>query len=168
MPEACDDFSTWITPQLGRLTRISRAFAAPADQQDLMQELLISVWKARAAFRGEASMATFIYRVAHNRAVTWKRREGIMGLRLFSARHDLAAMAADTCRAPEERRLEALYAAIRQLPPVDRSLILLSLEGVSYADMSALHGLSENTIGVRLTRARARLVAIAGDMSDGF
>lgn len=168
MGKADDDFSAWITPHLGRLTRISRAFAAPADQQDLMQELLISVWRARPAFRGEASVSTFIYRVAHNRALTWKRREGIMGLRFFNARHDLADMAADTCREPEERRLGALYAAIRQLPVIDRSLMLLSLDGVPYADMCALHGFTENTIGVRLTRARARLVTIAGEISDGF
>jgi RNA polymerase sigma factor (sigma-70 family) len=168
MPQADDDFAQWITPHLSRLARISRAFAAPADQPDLMQELLISVWKARPAFRSEASVATFIYRVAHNRALTWKRRDKLMGLRLFNARHELADMAADTCREPDQRRLEGLYAAIRQLPLVDRSLMLLSLDGVSYTDMSALHGLSENTIGVRLSRARTRLAAIVGEMSDGF
>ncbi|CAL4869326.1 hypothetical protein MMA231_03618 (plasmid) [Asticcacaulis sp. MM231] len=168
MPEADDDFTGWITPHLSRLARISRAFAAPADQHDLMQELLISVWKARPAFRGEASPATFIYRVAHNRALTWKRRDALMGLRFLNARHELADMAADTCREPDQQRLDGLYTAIRQLAPVDRSLMLLSLDGVAYADMSALHGLSENTIGVRLSRARARLVAIVGEMSDGF
>ncbi len=165
MPPTNDEFSAWITPHLARLTRISRAFAAPADRHDLMQELLIAVWKARPAFRGEASPATFIYRVAHNRALTWKRRENLLGLRLFQARHDLALMADDDACDP---RLEALYAAIRQLPAVDRSLVLLSLDGVSYADISALHGLSENTIGVRLTRARARLTAMMGRTSGGF
>ncbi len=168
MPEADDDFAQWITPHLSRLARISRAFAAPADQHDLMQELLVSVWKARPAFRGEASPGTFIYRVAHNQALTWKRRDTLVGLRLLNARHELADMAADTCREPEEQRLEVLYTAIRQLPPIDRSLMLLSLDGVPYADISVMHGLSENTIGVRLSRARARLVAIVEELSDGF
>lgn len=159
-----DDFSEWIAPHIGRLTRISRAFAAPADRHDLMQELLIAAWKARPAFRGDAAPATFIYRVAHNRALTWKRREGLRWLRFPLLQGEVP----DVPEPASDDRLETLYAAIRQLPPVDRSLMLLSLDSVSYADMSALHGLSESNIGVRLNRARARLTVLIGDMSDGF
>ena len=162
------DFADWIRPHLGMLSRISRAFAAPADQHDLLQELLLTAWKARPSFRADSSAATFLYRVGHNRALTWKRREGLRALRLFEARHEIAAAEADTNRQPEERQLQALYAAIRQLPPIDRSLVLSSLEGVSYADMAALHGLSESNIGARLTRTRARLVGLAAEMSDGL
>ena len=159
-----DNFAEWIGPHIGRLTRISRAFAAPADRHDLMQELLITLWKARPAFRGDASPATFVYRVAHNRALTWKRRQTLSWLRFPILQGDVP----DVPEPAADDRLETLYAAIRELPPVDRSLMLLSLDGVSYADMSALHGLTESNIGVRLTRARARLVAIIGDMSDGL
>ncbi|MBP2161766.1 RNA polymerase sigma factor [Asticcacaulis sp. BE141] len=162
---ADDDFADWIAPHVGRLTRISRAFAAPADRHDLMQELLIAVWKARPAFRGDASPATFIYRVAHNRALTWRRREGLRWLKFARFRDDLMNLPPES---GEDPRLETLYAAIRELPPVDRSLMLLALDGVSYADMSALHALSESNIGARLTRARARLMAIIGETSDGF
>jgi hypothetical protein len=52
-------FDDWIRPHLGALMRIARAFAEPADQHDLMQELMISAWKAMPAFRGEAAASTF-------------------------------------------------------------------------------------------------------------
>lgn len=161
------DFAAWIRPHLAMLRRISRAFAASADQGDLFQELLISAWKAWPAFRGDSTPATFLYRVAHNRALTWRRREGLRLLRFLEARPDLAALS-DSGDSETHRQLDALYAAIRQLPPVDRSLVLLSLEGVSYADMSALHGLSESNIGARLSRARARLTTLVAEASDGF
>jgi len=159
-----DDFREWIAPHVGRLARISRAFAPPADRHDLMQELLIAVWKARPAFRGDAAPATFVYRVAHNRALTWKRREGLRWLRFPILQGEVP----DVAEPVPDDRLETLYAAIRQLPPVERSLMLLSLDGVPYADMSALHGLSEANIGARLTRARARLMALIGETSDGL
>lgn len=162
--EGNDDFAEWIAPHAGRLARISRAFAPPADRHDLMQELLIAVWKARPAFRGDATPATFIYRVAHNRALTWKRREGLRWLRFPLLRGDAPELPAPA----EDDRLERLYDAIRQLPHIDRSLMLLSLDGVAYTDMALLHGLSESNIGVRLTRARARLMTIIGDTSDGL
>lgn len=61
--------------------------------------------------------------------------------------------------------LELLYAQIRQLPPVDRSLILLHLDGVSYAEMAELHGLTETNVGARLTRLKQKLSAAMKDVS---
>jgi RNA polymerase sigma-70 factor (ECF subfamily) len=161
------EFADWIRPHLSMLRRISRAFAASGDQTDLFQELLISAWKAWPNFRGDSSAATFLYRVAHNRALTWKRREGLRWLRFLEAQPDLAALT-ESGDTETHRQLDRLYAAIRQLPPIDRSLILSSLEGVSYADMSALHALSESNIGARLSRARTRLSTLVSEDSDGL
>lgn len=148
-----DRFQAWIGAHLGVLHRIARAFATGADQQDLLQELLVSVWRAGPSFRGESAPATFIFRVAHNRALTWRRGE---------TRRRLRAEAYQRLRVDEESGeeplLERLYAAIRQLEPLDRSLVLLSLEGQSYADIAALHGLSESNVGARLSRARQKLI----------
>jgi len=60
----------------------------------------------------------------------------------------------------EDPLLERLYEAIRQLEPLDRSLVILSLEGQSYAEIAALHGLSETNIGARLSRARQKLTQL--------
>jgi RNA polymerase sigma-70 factor (ECF subfamily) len=156
-------FSEWISPHLPALRRLSRAFAASADQADLLQELLIAVWRAWPAFRGESLPATFIYRVAHNRALTWKRRESLRLLRLFETqREGLQQLLPE----PPDARLDQVFDALRALPPLDRSLMLLWLEQTPYADMAALHGLSESHIGVRLNRARARLATLVQELSD--
>lgn len=151
------DFTDWIRPHLGALTRLSRAFAAPSDQPDLLQELTIAVWKARPAFRGQSALSTFVYRVAHNRALTWKRRQGLWALRLFNHAADIAQVLSSQGSDVDQSRLDTVYDAIRRLPPLDRSLMLLSLEGVAHAEIAALHGLTVSNVGVRLTRARDRL-----------
>jgi RNA polymerase sigma factor (sigma-70 family) len=160
-------FADWLAPHLGALRRISRAFAEPADQHDLMQELMLAVWSAQPRFQDRSAAATFVYRVAHNAALTWKRgetrrrrrREGIEVEMALRVEHDRAE--------PEAGLLERLYAAIRTLPPVDRSLILLSLDGVAYGEIAQLHGLSETNVGARLTRIRARLSTLVKDDGDG-
>lgn len=159
------NFDDWIRPHLGALMRIARAFAEPADQHDLMQELMISAWKAMPAFRGEAAPSTFIYRVAHNRALTWKKRHALSLFRAHAAQTDMAVLN-DGGTGEDQPQLDALYAALRQLSPIDRSLMLLWLEATPYADMAALHGLSESNIGARLTRARARLIPLTRELSD--
>lgn len=159
-------FDDWIKPHLSALMRISRGFADPADQPDLLQELMIALWKAQPSFRGDSAVATFVYRVAHNRALTWKKRQTLNILRFFQARHDLANLFSPHDSRGQAAQLDALYAAIRQLSPVDRSLMLLWLDQVPYADMAALHGLTESHVGARLTRARQKLSVLTREVRD--
>ena len=162
-----EQFGEWMRAHLGVLHRISRTFAEPADQHDLLQELMIAAWKAMPAYRGDASPVTFLWRVAHNRALTWRRREsGRRGRERTAAAG--AAFLAETAGDSDAALLDRLYTAVRKLPPVDRSIVLLSLEGAAYRDISALHGLSETNVGARLTRARQKLTTLVEGDGDGL
>jgi RNA polymerase sigma factor (sigma-70 family) len=152
-------FERWMTEYPGILHHVARGFADGVDQHDLMQELMLAVWRAIPAYRTEAKASTFVYRVAHNAALTWKRTQ-----RNYRGRVErFETLAAPVERdveaksAREREALELIYAHIRALPPVDRSLILLHLDGVSYAEMAEIHGLSEGNVGVRLTRLKQKL-----------
>ncbi|MDI1365324.1 MAG: RNA polymerase sigma factor [bacterium] len=158
-------FADWLGPHLAALRRISRAFAPPADQHDLLQELMVAVWRAWPRFEDRSTAATFVYRVAHNTALTWKRTETRRRRRRDAVEAELG-LRSDTGD-PAAALLERLYRGIRTLPPVDRSLILLSLDGVAYGEIARLHGLSETNVGARLTRIRARLSTLVKDDGDG-
>jgi len=147
-------FHEWSEQHGAIVERAARAFARGADRDDLRQELLLAIWRAIPSFRGEARPATFLYRVVHNTALVWRR-----GRRAPVESLEAVAEPAAPETGGDERRLGALYAAIRRLPPVDRSLMLLSLDGVSYAEMAEIHGLTPNAVGARLTRARDRLAS---------
>ena len=133
---------------------------APQDQEDLFQDVLLQVWSSIPGFRGEAKETTWIYRVAFNTALAWRRGE-----RRRRERHeaflkfDLSplAHASHMDSLPEQEVVEQLYAAIRQLPKVDASLALMHLDGLSYQEMAAVVGISENYIGVKLNRIRKQL-----------
>ena len=148
-------FQAWMGEHLALLHRIARAFASPADQHDLLQELMLAVWRAAPSFRGDAAASTFIFRVAHNRAMTWRRSE----VRRRRRHNEYERLRVED-GAHADPLLERLYAAIRQLETLDRSLLILSLEGQSYAEIAAIHGLSETNVGARLTRARKKLTQI--------
>jgi RNA polymerase sigma-70 factor (ECF subfamily) len=161
-------FKGWMRDHLAVLHRISRAFAEPADQHDLLQELMITVWKAAASFRGDSAPATFIYRVAHNRAISWRRREFGRIRGAASIEQDWPLLNAGSEDADDAAMLDRLYAVIRMLGILDRSLILLSLEGASYREMSRLHAISEANVGVRLNRARKWIAAQMEAYGDGL
>jgi RNA polymerase sigma factor (sigma-70 family) len=161
-------FADWLAPHLAVLRRISRAFAEPADQHDLMQELMLAVWSARPRFQDRSAAATFVYRVAHNTALTWKRGESRRRRRREAIEAEMALRVEQTAAEPEAGLLERLYTAIRTLPTVDRSLVLMSLDGLAYAEIARHHGLSETNVGARLSRIRQRIAALVEDPDDGL
>lgn len=152
-------FTVWLSAHVGLLHRVANGFASGADRDDLMQELLLALWRAVPAFAGASKESTFIYRVAHNAALTWRR-----GAATYTRQVErFAAQPRPEPAAPASRDDEALvliYGAIRQLPPVDRSLIMLQLDGVGYAAIAEIHGLTENNVGVRLNRIRRKLTEL--------
>ena len=134
--------------------------AAPQDQDDLFQDVCLQIWQSIPAFRGEAKETTWIYRVAFNTALVWRRgeRRRRVGHDTFLKLEVLPqAQPSHAAALPEQEIIQQLYAAIRQLPKVDASLALMHLDGLSYTEMAEVLGISENYIGVKLNRVRKQL-----------
>lgn len=83
---------------------------------------------------------------------------------------DLGQMAANSATPAEavDRRdmIEKLYGAIHAMDDFDRALVLLMLEGLPYAEIAEVTGLTENHVGVALTRARRRLATLMKGVID--
>jgi RNA polymerase sigma-70 factor, ECF subfamily len=154
-------FRRWLDIHLGLLWKVVRAFAAtPQDQEDLFQQMLLQLWTSLPAFRGEAKESTWIYRVSFNTALAWGRDE--KRRRLKHEAFIKLNIAPEPPAHPHEKShdeeiVEMLYTTIRQLPQLDASLALMQLDGLSYREMSDVLGISENHVGVKLTRIRAHL-----------
>jgi RNA polymerase sigma-70 factor (ECF subfamily) len=150
-------FAEWTRDHSAILYRVVNGFATGDDRNDLLQELLLAVWKSIPAFRGQAKASTYLYRVCHNAALLWIRTEKNYRRRI----EQLSAFAPDESSADADsltdERLVQLYSAIRQLKPPDRSLMLLALDGLSYREMAEVLGISESNVGVRLNRAKTQL-----------
>ena len=154
-------FRRWLDEHIGLMMKVVRGCAAsPQDQDDLFQEVLLQMWSSIPAFRGEAKETTWIYRVAFNTALGWRRgerrrREGHE--RFVKFVESPATQPSHVDSTPEQEIVERLYAAIRQLPKLDAALALMHLDGLSYQEMAEVVGISENYIGVKLSRIRQQI-----------
>ncbi len=157
-------FERWLGAHGAILHHVAHGFAEGDERKDLMQELLLAVWRAVPVFRSDSSPSTFPYRVSHNAALTWRRTQQNYRRKVeaFGSLPPEVPNAADSSAS----RLERIYAEIRRLPPLDRSLMLLSLDGLGYRDMAAIHGLTESNVGVRLNRARQKLIQSLKETSN--
>jgi RNA polymerase sigma-70 factor (ECF subfamily) len=160
-------FREWLTTHRGIVVKVARSFAqSPADSADLQQELLLQLWLSLPRFAGQSQASTWVYRVCLNTALTWRRGNVRRTQRIVDGA-DLALIAAEPAQDAGDRELlEQLYDAIRALPGSDRALILLSLDGLAYREIAEITGLTENHVGVALTRARKKLAALMKGVVD--
>jgi len=159
-------FDAWLRDHKGLLFKVVRAYAFTGeDQDDLLQEIVIQVWHSIPQYRGDAAVTTWLYRIAFYAALGWVRKE---------KKHRTGKQSLDgveqilTVRSSaKDSRLQWLYEQIANLNPVDRSLMLLMLDGFSYKEIAGILGISESNVGVKINRIKARL-AKPSEANHGF
>ena len=162
-------FQRWLEQHTGLVFKVARAFvASEADRDDLVQEILLQLWRSLPRFEGKAKESTWIYRVALHTALAWHRsekkhrveRNPLSVIEELPAPHDPIARERDEL-------VENLYAAIRRLPKVDAALVLLYLDDLSYREMAEVLGISETNVGVKLNRVRKTLAELMKEVPHG-
>ena len=145
----------------GLISRIALSYEADAAlRRDLIQDILLAVWMALPAYRGDASLKTFVARIAQKRAISHVTRRAREPRQV-----ELPADLVSAAPPPDEIAVrndlkQQVVEAIQLLPLPQREAIVLSLEGFSYAEMSDILGISANAAMLRCQRAKTTLKSI--------
>ena len=166
-------FRQWFGDYKNLIFKVVKAYAdSPQDEDDLFQEILLQIWCSIPCFRGGAKETTWIYRVALNTALVWRRTEKRMIRRLRTKILDVR----DISRVKEDcdellknqQVLDKVYNLIKQLPKSECSIVLLYLDGLSYDEMADVLGISKSNVGVRLNRAKKKLAQLLKGLINDF
>ena len=128
-----------------------------AEIDDLFQEILIRLWNGFDHYEGRSTAQTWIYRVALNTAINQDKKER-RRIETVPLTVDIDPYEADD---PKTQQIRELYDRISRLDLIDRSLLLLWLEGISYDEIGAIIGITPNNVGVRLSRIKDKLVKMS-------
>lgn len=155
-------FESVLREHAPTLSGVARRFCrSDSEREDLLQEVKVAIWRALPRFRGDSSLKTYIYRVAHNRASTITRRRQKPFIPMDDASPygldfgESQISQEDQLRGQRERQRLAL--AICDLPPTLRGVLRLELKDLSDAEIAHTCGITEKNVSVRLTRARQQL-----------
>lgn len=125
--------------------------------EELFQETLIRLWTGLESFAGRSEERTWVYRVALNTAINLhkskKRRVHTMPLTF-----DIEALPPDDAKSQQVRQLHDIIA---QLDPMDKALVQLWLDDLSYADIGAIMGITPSNVGSRLMRIKEKLIELS-------
>ena len=163
---------------------IARSLQDPADAQDITQEVFIKVFRSIGSFHGEASLRTWLYRIALHEASNqrrWWSRHKRQELTIDTPANDvsdgeeamcLGAMLADKAGSPYDHvAMSELRARVddclRRLPEAFRTVVVLrEMEGFCYEEIGEVLDLPAGTVKSRLKRGRAALKEIL--IADGL
>lgn len=135
-----------------------RMTGSAADAEEAAQDAFVQAWRSLHLHRGDASFKTWLLRIATNRCldlVAARRPTASLPLTLEDQIGDAGV------QAEERERLRALTQAILALPPDARAaLVLREFQGLSYAEVAELLGISLAAVKGRIHRARLELTAM--------
>lgn len=141
-----------------------RVLGSASDAEDAVQETFVKLARNAASFRGESQLSTWLYRVARNVCTDRIRYEA----RRPSTPVDDVAAVSDLADPDDELGARdtalAVQGALAQLDERSRTLLLLiAVDGLSYAEAAEVSGLPVGTVKSRVSRARLRLGELLAD-----
>lgn len=151
------EFEQTIKENTGVLHKLCRVYTFNADEyEELFQEMLIQVWLSIENFRGEAKISTWIYQICINTALGF-RSKLVRSKKQFEPL-DGKIFIQPVSEFTEDPRLPRLYAAIRELKPIDRAIVSLYLDDKSYDETARIIGISKTNVATRLMRLKKSLM----------
>ena len=158
-------FTQWMTEHENLLRHIITGFEAkPAIQDELFQEIALNIWRALPKFRQDASVKTFVARIAHNVLATHVAKS-VKSIKVTQDLSQLHQDAEQDCpqstpyqQLNKAQRQQRLAACIRQLTLEQQQVITLALEGMSYQEIAQVLDITTSLVGVRLKRAKTALM----------
>jgi len=132
----------------------------PALRQELQQELHLALWQSLAGFRGDCSLRTWVYRVAHNVGARHVQQHAGKGQMLeLDEIVELADERHDPGHTERRLDLQRVLALVHRLAPLDRELMLLYLEELDAASIADVTGLSARNVATKIHRIKALLAS---------
>ena len=139
----------------GALERLARVYEADAELcRDLLQEIHVALWRSFATFNGSCSLRTWIYRVAHNTAISHVARERRRKAGGLVSLEEIEAQPAANFDGDRRQQFQQLMAMVRQLKPIDRQVILAYLEEMDAATIGEITGLSAGNVAIKVHRIK--------------
>jgi RNA polymerase sigma-70 factor, ECF subfamily len=152
-----DQFLDILEKNIGIILKIARAYSKTlADKEDLINDITFELWKSFARFRGDSKISTWIYRIALNTAMNFKRKKD--NDRLFFLDDIKQAEKQNwLTEQPDSSQSEILYQCIYELDKLNKAIILLYLDGNSHDEISGITGISRTNVGTRISRIKEQL-----------
>lgn len=152
-----DQFLDILEKNIGIIIKIARAYSKTLpDKEDLINDITLELWKSYGRFKGDSKISTWIYRIALNTSMNYKRKrekERLFFLDDLKQVENISWL----IEQPDSTNSEILYQCIDELNQLNKAIILLYLDGNSHDEISDITGISKTNVGTRISRIKEQI-----------
>lgn len=150
-------FQQIIERHKGILYKVARTYCKhDDDRQDVMQEMMIQIWKSLPKYNADFAITTWLYRISLNVAISYYRKNSTKQNQYIGL-NDNHLNVQEELGNNREEQLNQLEQFIAELNDLDKALTLLYLEDKSHAEIGEILGLSVSNVGTKLGRIKEKL-----------
>ena len=150
-------FLALVEDHKGIIYKVAYAYCHNADdRRDLIQEILLQLWRSQAQYNPKYAQSTWVYRIALNVSISAIRKSSRKH-RTFVSLDESTLIADSSLSSDSNEELQRLHQLISQLKEFDRALMLLHLDRKSHQDIAQILGITESNVSTRLHRIRKEL-----------
>lgn len=159
-----DKFIRLVNENIGIAHKVSNIYVRDTvEREDLIQEMMYQLWKSYKRFDGLSKFSTWMYSVCLNTALTYNRKSNSNRSESITAKHlEIAEEGQDH----REENIKILFQAVAVLSPLNKAIILLYLDNLSYEEIAGITGLTKSNVSVRLVRIKKELEVQFKKQSD--
>jgi RNA polymerase sigma-70 factor, ECF subfamily len=152
-----DQFLDILEKNIGIIIKIARAYSKTLpDKEDLINDITLELWKSYGRFKGDSKISTWIYRIALNTSLNYKRKREKDRLFFLDDLKQIENISW-LIEQPDSSNSEILYQCIDELNQLNKAIILLYLDGNSHDEISDITGISKTNVGTRISRIKEQI-----------
>lgn len=152
MDNTSEEFSFYYQKYSGKIKNLCYGYTNSSDEaDDLTQETFLSAWTHWNKFNGLSTRSTWIYRIAVNKCLSFIKKNELKTIEINEIKK---AIVIDE---NISENMSLLYNAINNLDKIDRLIITMFLDELSYKQIAEVLAIKENTIAVRIHRIKLKL-----------
>ena len=154
-------FLSVIESHKGILYKIANSYCKDSeDRNDLVQEIIVQLWKSFENYDDRYKYSTWIYRIALNVAISFYRKENRrkeIAHPITDSVLNLAETSSTNDTDDTEKNIDLLQQFISELKELDKALMLLYLEEKSHQETAEILGISETNVATKIGRIKTTL-----------
>lgn len=152
------DFNTFIEQNKGIIYKVANTYCKdPDDRKDLVQDIIIQLWRSYKSFNHSVKISTWTYRVALNVAISFFRRDSKRKQISTELSGSLVNIIADHESSEKEEQINQLLSFISDLKEMDKALMILYMEDKSQKEIGEILGISETNVSTKMARIKEKL-----------
>ncbi|MFZ1806575.1 MAG: sigma-70 family RNA polymerase sigma factor [Cyclobacteriaceae bacterium] len=127
----------------------------PEHRKDLVQDIILQLWKSFPAYNKDFALSTWMYRIALNVSISSLRKEATR-----KKTHEGLYQQGDLLYYQDtqlEERLQILYRHMEELKPLEKAMLILHLEGRKQTEIAEILGVTESNVSTKIHRIKTLL-----------